>query len=44
MTWKFTGDDLPKECFPAGCGLQDYAETDTSKMQVTGEEAKGAQS
>ena len=44
MTWKFTGEDLAEECFPSGCCLQHYANTDTSKMQVTSEGAKGAQS
>ena len=44
MTWKFTGEDLAEECFPSGCCLQDYADTGTSKMQVTSEEAKFSQS
>ena len=44
MTWIFTGEDLAEECFPSGCCLQHYANTDTSKMQLTIEEAKGAQS
>ena len=44
MTWKFTREDLAKGCFPAGCCLQDFASTGTLKMQVTNEEAKGAQS
>ena len=34
MTWKFTGEDLAEECFPSGCCLQHYANTDTSKMQL----------
>ena len=44
MTWRFTGEDLAEESFPSGCCLQHYANTDTSKMQLTIEEAKGAQS
>ena len=44
MTWRFTGEDLAEECFPCGCCLQHNANTDTIKMQVTIEEAKGAQS
>ena len=44
MTWRFTGEDLAEENFPSGCCLQHYANTDTSKMQLTIEEAKGAQS
>ena len=44
MTWKFTGEDLAEECFPSGCCLKDYADTGTSKMQVTSEEAKVSQS
>ena len=46
MTWRFSGEDSAEECFPLGChcGLQHYANTDTSKMQVTIEEAQGAQS
>ena len=40
MAWKFTGEDLAEECFPSGCCLKDYADTGTSKMQVTSEEAK----
>ena len=44
MTWTFTEEDLAEECFPSGCCLQHYANTGTSKMQVTSEEAKGAQS
>ena len=44
MTWRFTGKDLAEECFPSSCCLQHYADTGTSKMQVTSEEAKGAQS
>ena len=49
MTWIFTGEDLAEESFPSGCclhtpALQHYANTDTSKMQLTVEEAKGAQS
>ena len=43
MTKRFTGEDLAEECFPSGCFLQHYANTDTSKMQVTIEEAQGAQ-
>ena len=38
------GEDLAEESFPSGCCLQHYANTDTSKMQLTIEEAKGAQS
>ena len=44
MTWRFTGEDLAEECFPSGCCLQHYSNTDSSKIQVTFEEAKGAQS
>ena len=44
MTWRFTGEDLAEESFPSGCCLQHYANTDTSKMQLTIEVAKGAQS
>ena len=44
MTWRFTGEDLAEESFPSGCCLQHYANTDTSKMQLTSEEEKGAQS
>ena len=44
MTWKFTAEDLAEKCFPSACSLQDYAYTGTTKMQVTSEEAKGAQS
>ena len=43
-TWKFTGGDSAEESFLSGCCLQHYAKTDTSKMQLTIEEAKGAQS
>ena len=40
ITWRFTGEDLAEECFPSGCCLQhQYANTDTSKMQATIEEA-----
>ena len=42
MTWRFTVVGLAEECFPSGCCLQ-HANTDTSKMQVTIDEAKGAQ-
>ena len=44
MTWGFTEENLAEECFPSGCYLQQYANTDTSKMQITIEEAQGAQS
>ena len=44
MTWRFTGEDLAEKCFPSGCCLQHYTNTDTSKMQIIIEEAKGAQS
>ena len=44
MTWRFTGEDLAEEPFPSSCCLQHYANTSTSKMQLTSEEAKGAQS
>ena len=44
MTWVFTGEDLAEECFPSGCCLQHYANTDSTKTQVTIEETKGAQS
>ena len=37
-------EDSAEECFPACCCLWHYANTATSKMQVTIEEAKGAQS
>ena len=43
-TCRFTGEDSSEECFPAGWCLQHYTNTDTSKMQVTIEEAQGAQS
>ena len=42
MTLRFTGEDLGEECFPSG--LQHFANIGTCKMQVTSEEAKGAQS
>ena len=38
------GEDLAEECLQASCCLQHYANKDTNKMQVTSEEAKGAQS
>ena len=44
MTRRFTGEDLAEECFPLGCCLQHYADTGTSKKQVTSEEAKVSQS
>ena len=44
MTWRFTGEDLAEESFSSGCCLQHYANSNTSKMQLTIEEAKGAPS
>ena len=44
MISRFPSEDLAEECFQSGCCLQHYANTDTSKMQVTSEGAKGAQS
>ena len=40
MTWRFTGEDLAEECFPSGCCLQHYANTDTSKVQVTSDSVR----
>ena len=43
MTWRFTGEDLAEERLRK-LPMQHSANTGTSKMQLTIEEAKGAQS
>ena len=42
--WGFSGEDSAEEYFAGCCRLQLYANTATTKTQITIEEAKGAQS